>query len=107
MKGYPYRRWLSTLRCDDRMDIIDQKIQQLEAEVAQLNRQLRATSSRDRKRKVELMKAIRKIDEELGNLRYQKKSPQEREDYWVWATNHQIRVQSEAGQDEYAIFNKA
>ena len=88
------------------MSTIEERIDQLERETAELNRQLADTSSNDRDRKVKLMKTIRKLDQELSSLRYQIKTPQEREQHWVWATNHQMRVQSEAGQDMYAIFSK-
>jgi hypothetical protein len=88
------------------MDTIEKRIQQLETETAELNRQLANTPTDDREKSVELMKAIRELDLELSDLRYQIKTPPEREQYWVWATNHQMRVQSEAGQDMYAIFTK-
>ena len=86
------------------MGTIEERIQQLEMETAELNRQLANTPIDDRERSVELMKTIRELDRELSELRYQIKTPQEREQYWAWAIHHQIRVQSEVGQDIYAIF---
>ena len=83
----------------------EERIRQLEAETARLNRRLASMPTDDDERRVELMRTIREADKELADLRYRIKTPQEREEYWVWATNHHMRVQSEAGQDEYAIFN--
>lgn len=83
----------------------EERIRQLEAETARLNRRLANTPADDIQRRVELMRTIREADKELAGLRYRIKTPQEREEYWVWATNHQMRVQSEAGQDVYAIFD--
>lgn len=88
------------------MDTIEERIHQLETETAELNRQLASTPTDNPECKVELMKTIRELDRELSDLRYQIKTPKEREQYWVWATNHQMRVQSEAGQDMYVIFSK-
>jgi hypothetical protein len=84
---------------------VAKRVRQLEAEIAQLNRCLASTPAEDAERRIELMRAIRGLDRELAGLRYQQKTPEEREEYWVWVTNHQMRVQCEAGEDEYAIFN--
>jgi hypothetical protein len=84
---------------------VEERVRQVEIEIAQLSRRLASTPAQDAERRVELMRAIRSLDRELSSLRYQQKTPEEREEYWVWATNHQMRVQCEAGQDEYAIFD--
>lgn len=83
----------------------EDRIRKLEAEIAQLNERLADTPDADDERRVQLMGTIREVGKELGRLRYEQMTPAEREKHWLWATNHQMRVQCEVGIDEYAIFS--